>query len=274
MNTTHSPVLVRQLTPEYWRVTFDNPPINLYDVDVLVGLQDLVARLETDKQVKIVVFDSADPDFYISHIDLLRVGEGSQEPGPTGLPPWPDLLTRLEHGPFVTVGAVRGRARGVGSEFLLALDVRFASREKAIFCQPEIGFGFFPGGGGLERLPLATGRARAMEIIVGGEDFDADTAERYGWINRAIPDADLDAFVDRFAARVSSFDRQALTTAKQILNERIQLATGPDLEATNAAFFTIVSGPEVDGHVKKFLDLGGQQQGEFELNLAEHLVQM
>ena len=115
----------------------------------------------------------------MAHIDLVRRSQVSQEPGPTGLPPWPDILTRLEHAPYITVGSDRGRARGVGSEFLLALDIRFASREKAIFCQPEIGFGFFPGGGGLERLPLVTGRSRAMEIILGGEDFDAETAERY-----------------------------------------------------------------------------------------------
>ena len=168
--------------------------------------------------MQVVVFDSANPDFYMAHIDLVRRGQVSQESGPTGLPPWPDILTRLEHAPYITVGSVRARARGVGSEFLLALDVRFASREKAIFCQPEIGFGFFPGGGGLERLPLVTGRSRAMEIILGGKDFDADPAERYGWINRAVPDAELDAFTDRFATRVASFDRFATATANQILN--------------------------------------------------------
>jgi enoyl-CoA hydratase/carnithine racemase len=274
MATTASPIRVRQHSPAYWRVTFDNPPVNMYDADVLAGLRNLVDTLEADQEVKVVVFDSADPDFFISHIDLIRVDEGGQEPGPTGLPPWPDILTRLEHGPFITVGSVRGRARGVGSEFLLALDIRFASREKAIFCQPEIGFGFFPGGGGLERLPLVTGRSRALEIVVGGEDFDADTAERYGWINRSVPDADLDAFAHRFARRVAGFDREALTTAKEILNQRGQLASGADHQATAARFYDVVQGPRVTAHVKKFLQMGGQQKGEFELNLAEHLPEM
>lgn len=274
MTASVSRVRVRQHSPAYWRVTFDNPPVNMYDAGVLAGLRNVVDTLEADQEVKVVVFDRADPDFFISHIDLVRVDEGGQEPGPTGLPPWPDILTRLEHGPFITVGSVRGRARGVGSEFLLALDIRFASREKAIFCQPEIGFGFFPGGGGLERLPLVTGRSRALEIVVGGEDFDVGTAERYGWINRAVPDADLDAFTDRFARRVAGFDREALTTAKEILNQRGQLASGADHQATAARFYEVVQGPRVTAHVKKFLQMGGQQKGEFELNLAEHLPEM
>src|SRR5437762_471499 len=208
--TASSPVIVQQRSAGYWRVTFDNPPINLFDPEMMSGLQALVDRLESDDEVKVVVFDSADPDFFIAHYDLVRAAEASTEPGPTGQPPWIDLATRLERAPFVTVASIRGRARGMGSEFVLALDIRFASREKAILSQPEIGAGIIPGGGGLERLPLLTGRARALEIAVGAEDFDADTAERYGWINRAVPDAELDQFVERFATRVASFDRQAI----------------------------------------------------------------
>jgi enoyl-CoA hydratase/carnithine racemase len=224
MTTPASPVLVRQHSPAYWRVTFDNPPINLHDAEVVAGL-----------------------------------------------PSWPDILTRLEHAPYITVGSVRRRARGVGSEFLLALDVRFASREKAIFCQPEIGFGFFPGGGGLERLPLVTGRSRAMEIILGGEDFDADTAERYGWINRSVPDTELDAFTDRFATRVASFDRLATATAKEILNARSHVAEGSDQAATNARFLEAFAGPEVQARIQRFIEKGGQQDDDLELNLGEHL---
>jgi enoyl-CoA hydratase/carnithine racemase len=224
--------------------------------------------------VQVVVFDSANPDFYMAHIDLVRRYEVSQEPGPTGLSPWPDILTRLEHAPYITVGSVRGRARGVGSEFLLALDIRFASREKAIFCQPEIGFGFFPGGGGLERLPLVTGRPRAMEIIVGGEDFDAETAERYGWINRSVPDAELDAFTGRFATRVASFDRLATKTAKEILNARSHVAAGSDQAATNARFLESFARPEVKARIQRFMEKGGQQNDDLELNLGEHLSEL
>jgi enoyl-CoA hydratase/carnithine racemase len=219
MSTTASPVRVRQHSPAYWRVTFDNPPVNLHDAEIITGLTALVDRLESDAQVQVVVFDSANPDFYMAHINLVRRYEVSQEPGPTGLPPWPDILTRLEHAPYSTVGSVRGRARGVGSEFLLALDIRFASREKAIFCQPEIGFGFFPGGG-LERMPLVTGRSRAMEIILGGEDFDADTAERYGWINRSKLATRVANRSVKASRSASGMDRLATTTAKEILNTR------------------------------------------------------
>jgi enoyl-CoA hydratase/carnithine racemase len=138
--------------------------------------------------------------------------------------------------------------------------MRFASRERAVFSQPEIGFGFFPGGGGLERLPLVTGRSRAMEIILGGEDLNADTAERYGWINRALSDAELDTFVDRFAIRVASFDRPAIVAVKEILNPRGPLAHGADLQATEAKFHQVVAGPAVQGHVRKLMAGGGQQR--------------
>jgi enoyl-CoA hydratase/carnithine racemase len=217
----------------------------------------------------------------MAHIDLLQVGGGAaddpastSEPGPTGLPPWPDVLTRLERAPVITVGVLRGRARGVGSEFLLALDVRFASRELGILSQPEIGFGFFPGGGGMERLPLAVGRARALEIIAGGEDFDADTAERYGWINRALPDAELDVFVTRFATRVAGFDKPALAATKELMNSRVRMATADDLVHTQAKFYEISANPPVAQHVTAFLQKGGQTDGDFELNLGDRLPEM
>lgn len=228
--------------------------------------------MEGNDEIKVVVFDSADPDFFMAHIDLTRVGEGADKPGPTGLPPWPDFLYRLERAPFVTVASVRGRARGVGSEFILGLDVRFASREKAVLSQPEIGFGFFPGGGGLERLPLLTGRSRAMEIILSSEDSDADTAERYGWINRSLPDTELDAFVERFAERVSQFDRPALVAAKQLLNKRGALADAADLRATQDKFYEVVARPEVRGRIAKFMANGGQQRSDLESNLGERLL--
>lgn len=141
------PVAVKKRSAGYWRVTLDNPPINLFDPEMIAGLRALVDQLERDREVKVVVFDSADPDYFIAHLDLVRAAEFSLEPGPTGLSPWPDVARRLEQGPFVTVGLVRGRARGVGSEFLQALDIRFASRERAILSQIELGTGIFPGGG-------------------------------------------------------------------------------------------------------------------------------
>jgi enoyl-CoA hydratase/carnithine racemase len=150
------------------------------DPDLLRGIQKPIVQLESDNEVKVVVFDSANPDYFISHLDLLRSGKIDLSPGPTGISPWPDFAPRLAQIPVISVAAIRGRARGVGNEVVLATDVRFASREKAIFGQFEIGDAAMPGRDGLERLHLLMGRARALEAIVGGDDFDADTAERYG----------------------------------------------------------------------------------------------
>jgi enoyl-CoA hydratase/carnithine racemase len=266
------PLLVYKRNPSYWLVTFDNPPINLFDPEMAAGLQTLIERLEHDDQVKVVVFDSANPDFFISHIDVTRVAEFSLEPGPTGLAQWPDFARRLQQASFVTVGLVRGRAHGVGGEFLQALDVRFASREKAILSQIEVGTGIIPGGGGLDRLPVLIGRARGMEVIIGADDFDAEMAERYGWINRAIPDAELDEFVDRFANRVATFDRRAIAAVKEIVNQRVGLAKTADLAATEARFFETLSWPESQARIASLMQRGLQQNGDLELRLGHHLA--
>jgi enoyl-CoA hydratase/carnithine racemase len=209
----------------------------------------------------------------MAHLDVARAAEFNVTPGPTGLPPWPDVAMRLERAPFVTVGVVRGRARGVGSEFLLALDVRFASRERAILGQLEVGTGLFPGGGGLERLPKLTGRARAIEIVTSADDFDADTAERYGWVNRSIPDADLDAFVERFAARLAGFDRRAIATAKQIITERTGLPEPADLAATEAKFLEALALPEVQVRLRQLFERGFQRDSDLERRMG-HLLAM
>ena len=221
--------------------------------------------------MKIVVFESAVPDYFMAHLDLLRVGELSLTPGPTGLSPWPDVAYRLERAPFVTVGLVRGRARGVGNELLMALDLRFASREKAVFGQLEIACGAFPGGGGMERLPRLVGRARALEIIAGGMDLDADTAERYGLVNRALPDAELDAFVDDYARRVASFDGAAIAAAKALLNQRSGLPAIAELAATQTEFFAALARPESQARIARLFERGLQQPGELELRMGSYL---
>jgi enoyl-CoA hydratase/carnithine racemase len=266
-----TPVIVKQRSASYWRVTLDNPPINLFDPEMIAGLQALVERLEQDDNVKVVVFDSADPDYFIAHLDLARAGELDLKPGPTGLSPWPDVALRLERAPFITVALVRGRARGVGSEFLQAMDIRFASRERATLSQIEVGTGVIPGGGGLDRLPRLIGRARAMEVIMGSEDYDADTAERYGWVNRSIPDAELDEFVERFAMRVATFDRRAIAAAKEILNQRAGLAEPADPTATQKKFFEALKWPETQARVASLMQRGLQQRTDFELRLGHHL---
>jgi enoyl-CoA hydratase/carnithine racemase len=258
-------------SPSYWRVTFDNPPLNLLDPEVTYELRDLMNQMEVTKELKVVVFDSANPDFYIGHVDLIRAGEFSTDVGPTGLRILPDFLQRLAHLPIISIASIRGRARGVGAEFIEGLDIRFGSREKMILGQIEVGSAVVPGGGGSVYLPLLVGRSRALEIIASSEDYDADIAERYGWINRAIPDAELDAFVDRFARRIASFDKEALTEAKRLINRASILPDDAQLAAAEAAFFRLLARAETQTHISKLMAMGLQQQGEFELRLGHHL---
>lgn len=263
---------ITEPVPGYQHVSIDNPPLNLFDPDLVAELGVAMGAWEVDESLRVVVFESANPEFFIAHVDLLRAEEFDRSPQPTtGLALWPDLAVRLELAPFLTICSIRGRARGVGSEFALATDLRFASLERATLCHPEVGFGFIPGGGGSERLALNTGRARALEIIIGADDFDAATAERYGWINRAVPDVELDGFVDGLARRVASFDRTAIAAAKQTLNGHGGL---PELEwfaATEARFYELLAEPAVQERMAGFFGAGMQQPGDFELNLADRI---
>jgi enoyl-CoA hydratase/carnithine racemase len=208
-------------TPSLWRVTFEHPPINLIDSMMIGELGDLLAEIEGNEDPAVLLFDSADPDYFLAHYDIAADPAlvNSLPPGPTGLHPWLDILVRISKLTAVTISAIRGRARAAGSELVLATDIRFASRERAVIGQPEVGFGALPGGGPASRLPGLVGRGRTFEILLGGEDFDGELAERYGYVNRAIPDDEFEAFVDRFARRVSRFDRQALADIKHFVNE-------------------------------------------------------
>src|SRR6218665_626750 len=156
-----------KISDGYWKVTFNNPPINMFDTEFSKQLSALVDEMEADANLKVVVFESANPDFFVAHVELLNVNGFPKGTGKTGLSiAWPDMAKRLEQAPFVSIASIRGRARGLGSEFAQAFDIRFASKEKAFLAQVEIGIGSFPGGGGLERLHLLTGKARALEIIL------------------------------------------------------------------------------------------------------------
>lgn len=259
-------------TPAYWRVTFDNPPLNLLDPEVTYELRDLINQMESAKELKVIVFDSANPEFYIGHVDLIRASEFLENlVGPTGLRILPDFLQRLSCLPVISIASIRGRARGVGAEFVEGLDMRFGSREKMILGQIEVGSAVVPGGGGSVYLPLLVGRSRALEIIASSEDYDADTAERYGWINRAIPDSELDGFVDRFARRIASFDKEVLTEAKRLVNRTSRLPDDAQLVAAETAFFRMLSRPETQARISKLMAQGLQQRGDFELRLGHHL---
>ncbi|MFE2644461.1 enoyl-CoA hydratase/isomerase family protein [Streptomyces nigra] len=264
MNTS-PPFRVVQRSAAYWRVTFDSPPINLVTFDTFAALGELVDRMEADDDVKVVVFDSADPEFFLAHFDL--VPPKQPYTGPT----WLDVAARMTRSRVLTIASVRGRARGVGNEFLLACDMRFASKEKAVLGQPEVGAGITPGGGGTERLPRLVGRARALEIITGADDYDAETAERYGWINRALPDAELDAYVERLATRIASFDRQPLAEVKALIN-RSTLPTEDDLTAGQDTFRTSLTWPEAQERIRLLLQRGMQHRGDLEYRLGEHIA--
>jgi len=261
-------------TPSLWRVTFRNPPINLIDYTMIRELSELFADIEEKKGPAVLVFDSADPDYFLAHYDI--AGDHSLvnlQKGPTGFHPWIDVLVRLSKLPAVTISAIRGRARGAGSEFVLASDIRFASRERAVLGQMEVGFAAVPGGGPATRLPGLVGRGRALEILLGGEDFDGALAERYGYVNRAIPDAEFEGFVDRFARRVSTFDRQALDDIKHFIN-RVSLPADEEFPPQMDAFWRAVARPALQARAKRAFELGLQQRTDIELRLGEYVEQI
>src|SRR6201996_1091301 len=189
--------LIRE-SPEIARVILDNPPVNIFGPKSIPQLREVVLAMETDEKLKVVIFESAIEGFFMTHYDFVSPEEetASIPPGPTGLFAWPDLLVRLSKAPVVSIAKIRGRATGCGSELALACDMRFASLQKTIMGHFEVGAGIVPGGGPMARLPRLVGRGRAMEVFMGADDMPGDVAERYGYVNRALPDAELDAFVD------------------------------------------------------------------------------
>src|SRR3984885_7638185 len=207
--TKNSQVRLTKRSPEYWRVTFDRPPLNIFGPEMLPQVNEIITALETDEQVKVVVFDSAVEGFFLIHLDFLANLEDLAHlpPGGTGLHPWPEMLGVLRRAPVVSITSIRGRATGMGSELALACDMRFASREKAILSQFEVGAGLVPGGGPMAHLTRLMGRGRALEVILSADDIPGDQAELYGYVNRSLPDSDLDGFVDALATRIATFDK-------------------------------------------------------------------
>jgi enoyl-CoA hydratase/carnithine racemase len=251
-------------TPAWWRMVFDYPPFNVLDATVFEGLQDLIARMEASPTLRVVVFESANPEFYLSHFDLTgKLGNVMTAVGPSGLPILLDTFVRLTRSPVVSIAKIRGCVRGASSEFVLACDMRFASRENTRLGQPEVGVGLHPGGGGAERLPHLVGRGRALEIILGANDFDGDTAERYGYVNRALPDAELDSFVDAFARRIASFDRRAIAAAKSLVNQVSLPSADRLLDAFNS-FQAALTWTETQQRIQALLKRGLQSDGDFE----------
>lgn len=253
-----------------WRATFANPPINMLGPAGIVELQSLVTELDADPEARVIVFDSADPDFFIAHFDTARGGELPREPGPSGFSPWIDVVVRLSRSPVVSIAKIRGRTRGVGSEFVLACDLRFAGRQTAVLGQPEVGVGLPPGGGAMEWLPRLVGRSRALEIILTGDDYDADLAERYGWVNRAIDDDRLDGFVDDLVQRLAAYDRGTLDALKAQVG-RVGVPTGLEMEASNGMFWKALASPASQVRRARLPEAGYGQRSDFEFNFGRRL---
>jgi enoyl-CoA hydratase/carnithine racemase len=272
--STRQIVLQRHL-PAYWRVTFDHPPLNIFGPETIPQLNEIVTELETDEHVKVVVFDSAVEGFFLTHYDFLAKLEDSTSlpPGPTGLQPLPDMLVRLSRAPVVSIVSIRGRATGVGSELSLASDMRFASREKAILSQWEVGAGLVPGGGPMARLPRLIGRGRALEVLLGADDIRGDVAELYGYVNRSLPDAELDAFVDALARRIASFDKQAIRETKRLVN-LASLPADAEIAPEWDAFIASVGRPSTQARIKKLLERGFHKPGDVENRLGYYVGEL
>ena len=260
---------------EYWRVTFDIPPLNIFGPLNIPQLENIVSALETDNLVKVVVFDSAVEGFFLTHYNFLAKLEESTKfpPGPTGLQPLPDMLIRLSRAPVVSISLIHGRATGVGSELALASDMRFASREKAILSQWEVGAGLVPGGGPMARLPRLIGRGRALEVLLGAEDIGGELAELYGYVNRSLPDAELDDFVDRFALRISSFDKKTIAETKHLVNIA-SLPPDSEISPEWGAFLTSLGRPAFQDRLKKLMDSGFHRPGDVENRLGHYVGQL
>jgi len=251
--------------PGRWTITFNNPPINIFVPSTIVELGTLLTELEGDPSVKVVVFQSANPDFFIAHLDVAKAAER-----PEVLDLWRDIVLRLSSMPVVSIAKIRGRTRGIGNEFVLACDMRFASRQSAVFGNPEVGVGLVPGGGAMEWLPRLVGRSRALEFVLSADDFDADIAERYGWVNRTLDDNELDSFVDTLVRRLASFDRETLSAAKTQIN-RFGMPTAAELQSSNDMIFPMLALPSAQARRAKLRGIGYGIRSDFELNFGRYL---
>src|SRR5262245_21669393 len=273
--TKTTEIRLSRRSPAYWRVTFDHPPLNVFGSECILEMAEIITTLETDKHVKVVVFDSAVEGFFLNHSDFLGKLEDltGLPAGPTGLQAWPDILVRLTRASVVSIALIRRRATGNGSEIALACDMRFASREKAILSQFEGGAGLGPGGGPMARLPRLIGRGRALEVLLGGDDIRGDLAELYGYVNRSLPDVDLDEFVDALATRIASFEKRAIIDTKRLVNAA---SLPPDVEigaGWDAWIDYFVGTAEQEG-VKTLVEGGFQKPGDAENRLGYYLGQL
>ncbi len=273
--TKAAQVRLHRVTDSYSRVVLDNPPLNLMGPEFVLQIREVVTALENDDRVKVVVFESAVDGVFLNHSDFLANFEDltSIPQGPTGLEAWPDVLVRLTRAPFVSIALIRGRATGNGSELLLACDMSFASREKALISHFEVGVGVVPGGGPMARLPRVIGRGRALEVLLGADDIRGVDAELFGYVNRALPDAELDGYVDALATRIASFDKWAIANTKRLVNEA-SLPPDVEMRAGWDACMASVKRPAAQQRIKALLEQGLQEPGDTEDRLGFSVGQL
>jgi enoyl-CoA hydratase/carnithine racemase len=254
-------------------VVIDAPPMNLIGPELVRDLVMLIGELESGRDTRVMVLESADPEYFVPHVDLTKVAEYTAEAARAGGPDDASLgmlWHKLSELPVVSIAKIRGRARGAGSELALACDMRFAAAENAILGQIEVGVGTTPGAGAVQHLARLLGRGRAMEAILGADDFDAEQAERYGWINRAVPDAELDGFVARLARRIASFPAEAVRSAKRVLSE-LTLPGADAIRADARRFRQLVASDTAQARTATLFTQGLQTRGPLELHLGDRI---
>jgi enoyl-CoA hydratase/carnithine racemase len=273
--TEKAQIRVTRTSSAYWRVTFDNPPLNVMGPQFVREFREIIAAVEADEGVKVLVFESAVDGFFLNHSDFnADMKELTSMPqGPTGLEAWPDLLVRMTRMPVVSIALIRGRATGNGSEIALACDMSFASREKALLSQWEVGVGLVAGGGPMARMPRQMGRQRALEVLLSSNDIGGDLAEAYGYVNRSMPDAELDGFVDALAKRIASFDKWAIANTKRLVSaaslpQDVEIAAGWD------ACMTSIGRPAAQGKIKALFERGFHRPGDAEDRLGFYVGQL
>lgn len=249
------------------------PPMNLLGPELVRDLVTLIERVESDEGIRVLVFTSADRDYFISHVDLTRIAEYRAEAAKlVGEPSIALLFHHLSVSRVVTIAQIEGRVRAAGSEFVLACDMRFAARGSAVFGQFEPAFGLLPGGGGAQHLARLMGRARALEVMLSADDYDAELAERYGWINRAVPDEDIAEFVRALAHRIAGFPGAGHVTVKNRVNA-VGLAPVAEFRRDSDLFGEGVKDPEVQHRIQAAMSHGLQTR-DAELSLARMLTNL
>jgi len=249
-------------------VEINAPPMNLNGPELVRDLVSLIQRAEADESVQVIVFKSADPDYFISHVDVTRIKENREAAAKLdGDASIGQVLRHLSASRLVTIAQIEGRVRGVGSEFVLACDMRFAARESAIFSQFEPSFGVIPGAGGAQHLARLMGRGRALEVMLSAEDYDADLAERYGWINRALPTDAIDNFVTSLAHRIAKFPAAGQVVVKERVNT-VALPSADDIRRDSDLFLEGLRTPEFQERMQSAMKLGFQTR-DAEMNLAQ-----